>query len=292
VLHALVLILLLPINLAIWGTLILLGGVVKLLTFGELRHKVILVLAWMGERWVQGNDLIFDAVLSTRWTIEGFDGLNRDGHYLLISNHISWVDIFAVLRAVRGRAPFVRFFLKHTLFWFPIVGQACWALEFPFMRRYTPEYLKQHPEKRGRDLETTRKACRRYQHIPVTILNFVEGTRFTRDKHEDQQSPYRHLLRPRAGGIGFVLASLGEQLDGMLDVTIVYPHRDITLWDFATNRVEWIRVHARRIDIPAEFRGAAITEAGPARESFKEWVEKIWREKDEETERILIESRS
>ncbi len=284
---------LLTLNLILWGTLVLLGGVVKSLTLGRARHALVRVLGWLGERWVQGNDTIFDVLLSTRWRIEGFEHLRAGGRYLVISNHISWVDIFAVFRAVRtGGGPFVRFFLKHVLIWFPIVGQASAALDFPFMRRYTPEYLKQHPEKRGRDLQTTRKACERYQHIPVTILNFVEGTRFTRDKHEDQQSPYRHLLRPRVGGIGFVLASLGQQLDAMLDVTLVYPHRDVTLWDFVTNRVDWILVRAREVAVPQEFHSTAIAEPGPARERFKDWVEKIWREKDEEIVRILLESRS
>lgn len=249
-------------------------------------------MAWLGERWVQGCDTIFDALLDTEWRIEGFDGLRRDAHYLVISNHVSWVDIFAMFRALYGRAPFLRFFLKHTLKWFPIVGQACWALEFPFMRRYSPEYLAHHPEKRGRDLETTRKACRRYKHIPVSILNFVEGTRFTRGKHEDQESPYRYLLRPRVGGIGFVLASLGEQLDAMLDVTIVYPDRDVTMLDFISNRVPWITLRARRLEIPPEMLDPAITEPGPKREEFKAWVETIWREKDEEIGRILAEPRS
>ena len=110
--------------------------------------------------------------------------------------------------------------VKHQLVWFPIVGQASQALEFPFMKRYTPDYLAKHPEKRGRDLETTRRACQRYRQIPVAILNFVEGTRFTLEKHADQESPYRHLLRPRIGGISFVLASLGDQLDGFFDVTL------------------------------------------------------------------------
>jgi 1-acyl-sn-glycerol-3-phosphate acyltransferase len=160
------------------------------------------------------------------------------------------------------------------------------------MRRYSQEYLKQHPEKRGRDLETTRKACRRYRHIPVSILNYVEGTRFTRDKHEEQQSPYRHLLRPRVGGVGFVIASLSEQLDSMIDVTIVYPHRDMSMWDFVTNRLPWIAVRARRIDIPPELLTSAITEPGREREQFKVWVEKIWQEKDEEIARILLESKS
>lgn len=279
--RALLIALLLILNLILWGTLILSGGLVKLLTFGRLRKLMIVALTWLGERWAMGNDVVFDALLTVEWRVEGVEDLRRDAHYLIVSNHVSWTDIFAVFRAFNRRAPFIRFFIKQNLIWLPIVGQAAWALEFPFMRRYSPEYLAQHPEKRGRDLETTRRACRRYRHQPVSILNFVEGTRFTRDKHEEQQSPYRHLLRPRPGGIGFVLASLGEQLDAILDVTIVYPRRDVTIWDFATNRVEWISVRCRRIPVPAEFLNAAITEAGPARERFKAWVEQLWREKDD-----------
>ena len=274
-------------NLAFWGTLVLAGGVIKLFLIGPARWRISAMLTTFAERWVGVNDRIFDAFLTTRWIVEGVDGLRRDGHYLLISNHISWVDIFAIFRAFHGRAPFIRFFLKQVLIWFPIAGQACWALGFPFMRRHSPEYLKQHPEKRGRDLETTRIACRRYQHMPVTIMNFVEGTRFTREKHEDQQSPYHYLMRPRVGGISFVLASLGDQIEAFLDVTLAYPRRDVTFWDFLTNRLDWILVRARRIDVPPEFLDAAITEPGPAREQFKEWVEGIWREKDEEIGRIL-----
>ncbi len=290
-LRALAIILCMLPNLFLWGSLVLLGGLIKLFTFGRARRRIILTLSWMADRWVQFNDRIFDTFLDTEWRISGFDGLRPDGRYLMICNHVSWIDIFAVLRAIRsGDAPFIRFFLKRILIWFPIAGQACAALEFPFMRRYTPEYLKQHPEKRGRDLATTRKACARYQHIPVTIANFLEGTRFARSKHDDQQSPYRHLLRPRVSGLAFVLASLGDQLDAMLDVTLVFPHRDVTMWEFVTNRVPWIVVQARRIEIPPEFKSAAIVEPGPVRERFKEWVESLWRTKDEAIQRV-VESR-
>ena len=290
-LRALVIIVLLLLNLALWGTLVLFGGIVKLLTFGGLRWKIIRALPLLGEQWVRVNDWIFDTFLSTRWEIEGLDELRRDGHYLVVSNHVSWIDIFALFRAFLGKGPFIRFFLKQQLIWFPIAGQACWALGFPFMRRYSPEYLKQHPEKRGRDLETTRVACRRYKHVPVAILNFIEGTRFSREKHEDQQSPYHYLLRPRVGGISFVLASLAEQLDAMIDVTIVYPHRDVTMWDFVTNRVPWVKIRARRLEVPEEFQRAEVTEAGEMRERFKAWVEQMWREKDERIAAILAESR-
>lgn len=277
-------------NLVIWGTFVFLGGIPKLLTFGRARWRVIELMSWFGDRWVQGNNQIFGWLLDTRWEIAGLDELRRDGHYLVISNHVSWVDIFALNRAFLGRGPFIRFFLKRPLIWFPIAGQACWALEFPFMRRYTPEYLKQHPEKRGKDLETTRLACQRYRHVPVTILNFIEGTRFTRNKHDDQQSPYRHLLRPRVGGIGFVLASFADQLDAMYDITIVYPHRDVTFFDFLTNRIEWVRLEARRIAVPAQFYSAGITEPGPARDEFKTWVDEIWREKDARIDELVARS--
>lgn len=267
-------------NLILWGTPVLLGGLVKLLTFGNLRRWVNRRLPWLGEQWARCNELLFEALLTTQWDVEGVDGLRRDGHYLIISNHVNWIDIFALFRVFRGKAPFIRFFLKQKLIWFPIAGQACWALSFPFMRRYSADYLAQHPEKRGRDLETTRVACRLYRHIPVSIVNFVEGTRITREKHEEQQSPYEHLLRPRVGGIAFVLASLGEQIDAMIDVTLVYEPQDATMWDFVTNRVRRVLVRVRRLDLPPEFYSGAAVEPGPARERFKGWIESVWREKD------------
>jgi len=239
-----------------------------------------LALATLGEGWVGMNDRIFDAMLPTKWDIQGIDDLDPRGRYLIISNHLSWIDIFVLQRAFHGRAAFLRFFLKQQLIWFPIVGQACWAMEFPFMRRYSPEYLQRHPEKRGKDLETTRRAAQRYRHIPVSILNFVEGTRFTRDKQADQESPYRHLLRPRIGGIAFILASLGDLLDGVFDVTIVYPNHDVSMWDFVNGSIPQVAVRVRRVEVPPELMTAAVTEPGPERDGLKEWLDALWLEKD------------
>jgi 1-acyl-sn-glycerol-3-phosphate acyltransferase len=269
--------LLLILNAVFWGSCIALLGIVKFAIHitaprSRARTRVILMLASLATRWVRGNDAIFDRMLPTRWEIEGIgDDVRTDGHYLIVSNHVSWVDIFALFRAFHGRAAFIRFFLKQQLFWVPIVGQACWALEFPFMRRYTPEYLEKHPEKRGTDLATTRKACQRYRNFPVAILNFLEGTRFSKAKHNEQHSPYRHLLRPRIGGISFVLAALGDQLDALYDVTLAYPpDNDVTLAAFVMGRIPKIIVHARRVALPAS----------ADREEVKVWIEKVWKEKD------------
>ncbi len=287
-LRGLATIVLLFFNLLFWGTLVVLGGLVKLcMPTKPSRTRIVRLLAWLAEHWVGGNDAIFDLLLPTKWDISGIDDVRYEGRYLIISNHISWVDIFALFRLFHDRTAFIRFFLKSQLIWFPIAGQACAALEFPFMHRYTPEYLAKHPEKRGKDLETSRRLCRRYRFIPVAILNFCEGTRFSREKHADQASPYRHLLRPRAGGVSFALASLGENLDAMFDVTLAYPGHDITMWDFVSGRVDRIVIRARRLEVPAQFLSAAVTEPGPVREEFKTWIDQVWREKDELLDELL-----
>ena len=290
-LRGLATIILLLLNLTFWGTLVFLGGLVKLLMPTKpSRTRAVRGLAWLAEHWVGGNDAIFDLMLPTQWDISGIEGTKYEGRYLIISNHISWVDIFALFRAFHGHTAFIRFFLKHQLIWSPIVGQACAALEFPFMHRYSPEYLEKHPEKRGKDLETARRLCRRYRFIPVAILNFVEGTRFSREKQADQDSPYRHLLRPRVGGVAFALASLGENLDAMFDVTLAYPGHDTTMWQFVSGQIPQITIRARRLDVPAELMTSAVTEPGDVRERFKVWIDQRWREKDAELEALLPSS--
>src|SRR5438270_9934580 len=105
---------LLSCNLALWGGSILLLGLVKrLLPGGPIRHRTTRALVWLGERWVAGNDWAFDHVLPVEWDVEGVEGTRYEGRYLIISNHVSWVDIFALFRVFHGRAAFIRFFLKQ-----------------------------------------------------------------------------------------------------------------------------------------------------------------------------------
>ena len=284
--RALLTLFLLFLNLLLFGVPVVIVGIAKFAVHmtaprSRLRTRIILLLSAIAEQWVAMNSRIFDLMLPTQWDVAGVpDSMPRDGRYLIISNHVSWVDIFTIFRVFHGRAAFIRFFLKQRLIFMPVVGQACWALEFPFMRRYSADELRRHPEKRGRDLATARRACQRYRHIPVAIMTFIEGTRYSEEKRIDQDSPFRYLLRPRVGAIAFVLASLGDQLDAMIDVTLAYPGGDVTLWQFLSGKVKTIVVRARRLDVPAEFYTAEITEPGPARDRFKSWIESVWREKD------------
>ena len=264
-----------------WIVPVLTLGLLKLLLpEGELRNRTIMALASLGEGWTATNVFLMSLFLRIDWDVEGFERLDRAGRYLIVSNHQSWTDILVLFRVFHRRVPFIRFFMKSALIWVPLVGVGCWALEYPFVRRYSAEYLEKHPEKRGVDIQTTRRACRRFRRIPVAMLIFLEGTRFTREKHQEQDVPYRYLLRPRVGGIGHALATMGDQIGELLDVTIVYDRPDATFWDFVSNRICKVTVRIRRITIPENFRDDRIVEPGAEREAFKQWLNELWSSKD------------
>jgi 1-acyl-sn-glycerol-3-phosphate acyltransferase len=92
-------------------------------------------LVRIAESWIGFNSWLFTHATPTRFQVSGLEALRRDGHYLVLANHRSWVDIVAMQYAFNRRIPFLRFFLKRELIWVPFLGVAWWALDFPFMRR-------------------------------------------------------------------------------------------------------------------------------------------------------------
>ena len=158
---------------------------------------------------------------STRSTAP--DGLSKANWYLVIVNHQTWVDVIALQTALNRRIPFLKFFVKQQLIWFPVLGIAFWAMDMPFMKRHSKAYLQEHPEQKGKDLEATKKSCERFHDTPTSVINFIEGTRFSEEKRIRRESPYKHLLPPRSGGMAVALSSMGSMFDAILDVTILYP---------------------------------------------------------------------
>lgn len=238
------------------------------------------VLVILAENWVATNAMILSLFHRIEWDVQGLERVSRKGWYLITCNHQSWTDILVLQSVFSRKAPFLKFFLKQELIWVPIMGVAWWALDFPFMKRFSKEYLAKHPEMRGKDTETTRKACERFKEIPVSVMNFLEGTRYTQSKHDQQQSPYRYLLKPKAGGIAFVLSSMGGLLHSMLDVTIVYNEKTIGFWDLMCGRVHCVKVRIAQREIPAEFAAGDYENDAEFRERFQAWVSDLWLEKD------------
>lgn len=238
-------------------------------------------LTRIAEFWTAINNLLIALFSGIRWQVEGIENLSKQQWYFVISNHQSWADILTLQRIFNRRIPMLKFFLKQELRKVPLLGDAWWALDFPFMQRHSREEIEKNPQIKGTDLATTRAACEKFALFPTSVMNFVEGTRFTQEKHDKQQSPYQHLLKPKAGGAAFTLGAMSGHLDNLLDVTIVYP-ADVprTLLAFLGGAQKDIQVIVRQHQIP-EWASQGDYENDPIfRERFQKWMADLWAEKD------------
>ncbi len=263
------------------GPMMLVALVKLVMPTAALRRGCARIVMRIAELWLGANLFFLDRMLQTRWEVWGNFDPSREASYLVLSNHQSWVDIAALVQALHGRVPYYKFFLKRELIWVPLLGLAFWALDYPFMRRYSKEYLEKHPEKQGEDLEITRKACEKFRGIPVTVVNFPEGTRLTPQKHAQQQSPYRNLLKPKAGGISFAMASIGDQIDTILDVSVLYPDGVPGFWDLLSNQVERVIIDIHQYPLQQQWVRGDYRNDPQFRAEFQDWISNLWREKDE-----------
>lgn len=272
---------LITLNTIVHATPLLVLAVIKLLVpIHGFRVVVSRLLVQIAESWIWVNSVLVTYTAGVDVKVEGLEDLQRRGWYLVICNHQSWVDIPVLQKVFNRRIPFLKFFLKRELIWVPMLGLAWWALDFPFMNRYSKDKLKKHPELRGKDTVETRKACEKFRHLPVSVMNFVEGTRFTQEKHDRRRSPYQNLLVPRAGGIALVLDAMGSMLDAIVDVTVIYPSTRPGVIDLLAGRVKQVTVLIDVIPIPAELiEGDYENDAG-FRVRFQAWLNKRWAKKD------------
>lgn len=277
------------------NTLILIGpllvfALLKLIAPGRWRDYASWAVMWIAETWAEIDKLIFRLCIPTQWDIRGGADLRSDTSYLVVSNHQSWVDIPALIQTLNRRTPFFKFFLKKELIWVPFLGLAWWALDYPFMKRYTKAFLTRHPELAGKDLEITRQACELFKRQPVTVVNYLEGTRYTAAKSAQQQSPFKHLLKPKAGGVAFVLAAMGEQLDALLDVTVVYPQQKIPgFWDLISGSVPRVIVDIQTRELDPALSQGDYENDPLFRQQVQNWVNQLWTEKDQRISQLRDE---
>lgn len=256
-----------------------------LLPFRPARHALSRWMPAFGESWISVNNRLMALLTPTRWVVQGDVALGMARRYLVLSNHQSWVDIPVLQKVLNRRIPFQRFFLKDSLFWVPVLGLAWWALDFPFMKRASKAEIARNPDLARRDLETTRRACARFRELPVSIMNFVEGTRANTRKLA--ASSYQHLLQPRSGGVAQVLNSMGELLDGIVDVTIVYPDGRPTFLDLVAGKIREIRIDLRLLPVPKDLIGGDYERDTDYRARFQAWLNQVWAEKDSRFARML-----
>lgn len=240
--------------------------------------------------WVGSNKAIYGLMHGQQGSVEFRGEFKPHSSYLVLSNHTAWADIVVLFDVLHGHSPFGRFFLKQELIWVPIVGVVCWAMDFPFMKRHSREKLARNPDLANQDLETTRKACEVYKEAPVTVINFLEGTRFSEAKRVKKKSLYRHLLNPKFGGLSATLNAMGEQFAGLVNVTIVYqPVSGNVTWSWLCGKQAQMKVIVEVTDIPAEMLSGNYANDPEFKQRFKTWVNTNWSSKDDLIEQMKKE---
>lgn len=269
-------------NLTFCGSLVFIGGILKFIFPLKAWHKALYRPMHAAYRlWALLNLAIVNLFNDVEWKVVGDDSLDKNSWYLLIANHQSWLDILVLSSFARTRIPEPKFFLKDSLKKIPFLGMACWALNMPFMKRYSKAFIAKHPHLKGQDIETTKKSCLSFKDNPTTIINFVEGTRLTNQKHAQQKSPFKQLLLPKAGGIAFTLAALGEQFDKILNITLMYPDNDGHIMkDMLKGKLKTVIIHIEQINVNEDIIGDYYEDDG-FKVRFQDWLNTVWTRKDE-----------
>lgn len=268
-------------NMSFWGGLVILFGLVRFMLPIRIINKFLLRV--MHRLYLSFG--IISVVMIKMFNpieikIEIDQPLSKQKWYLITANHISYLDIILLIDFCATRIPPPKFFLKKELIWLPFVGLSAWALDMPFMQRYSRKFLEKYPHLKGKDIETTKKSCEKFIDTPTTVINFVEGTRFTKLKHEERKSPFSHLLRPKAGGIAFTLTAMGELFSNILDITIAYPNSEHPMMDMLSGRMSNIIIDVKSLDVSNDLIGDYFD--NPTFQSkFQQWINELWANKNE-----------
>ena len=243
----------------------------------DLKERMDKIIWWWtgGNRWLLKRlDLIEPDI---DW--KHIDDVSLDKWYLVISNHQSWTDIILLQSYLYGKIPPLKFFTKQHLIWVPGIGLAMYVLGFPYVKRVSKAQIKANPNLRNADRDNIAEACKGFKNHPTSILNFLEGTRRTSAKQLNQSSDYKNLLRPKIGGIEYVIKDMGDNLHKLIDVTIVYPDGTPTFWQFVKGECRSVKFVVSHHEIPKE---VLVDNDIERRSSLSGWIKTIWMQKDQQ----------
>ena len=243
-------------------------------------------LIFIATLWISINSFIINLFNKIDFDVRGLDQLEKKQWYLVLSNHQSWVDILVLQKVLNRKIPMLKFFLKKELIWVPFLGLAWWALDFPFMKRYSKKFIEKNPHLKGKDFAKTKKACKRFIRTPVSVMNFVEGTRFTQIKKAKANGEFENLLQPKAGGVAFVLGAMSESLHKIINVTIVYPGNTPTFWEFMSGKTNKVIVDLEILPVTDSLTGDFFTDK-LFKDKFCSWLNTLWEEKDHKIGKII-----
>lgn len=239
--------------------------------------------------WVLNNRIIIAITNNIKWHITGDEIPFTKKSCIVISNHLSWVDILFIGMIYSGRIPITKFFMKHSLIYIPFVGLACYALGMPFLRRYSREQLLKNPELRKKDMATTKKVCQNLAIAPTALINFLEGTRYTQEKALKARSNYQHLMPPKVASFALALGEIANKIDFIYNTTLCYPdNTNKPFIDLLMGRMKNVYVKVEIIKTEKDMCGDYLNDK-EYKHNITMKMRKLWQEKDAYLDKLLNE---
>lgn len=239
---------------------------------------------------VRVDDFLFKKVLGIRFEVNGLERLESEKNYLVIANHRSWADILVLQSLLIGVAPIIKFIVKREILFVPLVGLICWAYEYPLVKRSSMKSPRRLNDRGQMDLDVINRRLGNLGRHPTTIINFVEGTRFNLLKSKKTESSYRHLLKPRAGGLTYILNTFGSRIDYVLDFTIAYHTREPVFWNFLGGTCPKVNVDVQVIPMQEMLAIISSGKNAPEYPEVAAWLTGFWEGKDQKMDDFLSTS--
>jgi 1-acyl-sn-glycerol-3-phosphate acyltransferase len=244
--------LLFAVSVSIWLTLSLLSAnflqCLTVLLWPFSSHLFRRTNRWMAQWW-WGSCVWLTYLGGQRYHICG-DDVPHQENALVIANHQTMVDVIALMSLAlpKGRLGDMKWFVKDSIKYVPGIGWGLYFLDSIFVKRAW-----------AADKESILATFSRIlkHRIPLWLLTFPEGTRWTPSKHHRSNSfaarngwaPFEHVMVPHTKGFQATVSNLGSHITAVYDVTIAYPRKIPTLWAFTARGAHDIHLHVRRYPI-------------------------------------------
>jgi lysophosphatidic acid acyltransferase/lysophosphatidylinositol acyltransferase len=148
---------------------------------------------------------------------------SHGANVLLLANHQSIIDPLIILILARrlGGLRYLKWFVKESLLYVPFLGWGLWFLDCVFLKRnwnQDEKSIASHFQKILRLKD------------PVWLVSFPEGTRKTergllegkKFAEMNGQKPFERVLFPRYKGFLGNMEGMGNRLEWIYDLTLVY----------------------------------------------------------------------
>lgn len=200
------------------------------------------------------------------------DDVPQKESVIVIANHQEMPDITWLMNLARQKERLgdMKWFIKDEFRWVPGIGPGLKFLDCLFVKRDWAE-----------DADTINGVFKRIidDKIPIWLMLFPEGTRFTPEKLKRADAyaekaglkKTSHVLQARTSGFVASVQALRQHIDAVYDITIAYEEGVPTLWQYVKGTNRRAHLNVRRIP---------ISEMPESKDELTTWLHESFQRKD------------